>query len=79
MEIRIRNAAGVVLLLTGVPALAQEASALKATTPANCASCPPPPPPPSVVTPTDPTWFVAGFVVGLVLGIVVTKVFSKKQ
>lgn len=77
MEIRIRNAAGAVLLLTGVPVMAQEASALKATSPANCASCPPPPP--SVVTPTDPTWLVAAFVLGLVVGVVVTKVFGKKR
>jgi uncharacterized protein involved in exopolysaccharide biosynthesis len=77
MEVRVKNAAGVVLLLTGVSALAQETSALKATAPASCASCPPPPP--SVVIPPDPTWLIAGFVIGFVVGVVAAKAFFNKK
>lgn len=77
MEIRIRNATGTVLLFSGFPAVAQEAAAQKASTTANCASCP-------VVhaaaeIPSDPTWFIAGLATGLVLGFVAGKVFSNKK
>jgi hypothetical protein len=76
MELRIRNAAGAVMLLSGLPALAQETSALKASTVAGCASCPPNHP--NVATPSDPTWFIAGVIVGVGLGFLAAKVFGNK-
>lgn len=77
MEIRIKNAAGAVMLLSGVPVMAQEAAALKATTVAACASCPPAAA--AVPTPGDPTWFIAGVVVGAGLGFLAARVFGAKQ
>lgn len=77
MEIRIRNAAGAWMLLSGVPAIAQEATALKATTVAACASCPKTPN--SVTPPSDPTWFIAGVIVGAALGFVAAKVLGGKK
>lgn len=77
MELRIRNAAGAAMLLSGIPALAQETATLKATTVAGCASCPPNPP--NVITPSDPTWFVAGVIVGAGLGFLAAKVFGNKK
>jgi hypothetical protein len=73
METRIKNAAGAVMLLSGFPAVAQEAAALKATTCPPCPVC--------VVTPPDPisyalklsTVLVATLVVGIVLGFVAAK------
>ena len=71
MEIRLRNAAGAAMLLSGVPAVAQPASAVRATTVADCASCPPP----SLEVPGGPTtWFVAGFVAKLLLFLVAIEV-----
>jgi hypothetical protein len=78
MEIRIKSASGAVLLLSGLPAFAQESTA-KVSAPTSCASCPPPPPPAVVVIPPDPTWFVAGFVVGAALGFLAAKVFGAKR
>ncbi len=77
MELRIRSAAGAVMLLSGIPAFSQEAAALKASTVAACASCPPNSP--NVATPSDPTWFIAGVIVGVALGFLAAKVFSNKK
>ena len=41
MEIRIRNAAGALMLVSGLPAIAQNSALVRASTVANCASCPP--------------------------------------
>ena len=79
MELRIRNASGAVVLLSWVPAMAQETAA-KLVAPTNCASCPPAPlPPATVVIPPDPTWFIAGVVVGFGLGVIAAKVFGTKR
>ncbi|GEM_PF-4260365 len=77
MEIRIKNAAGAVMFLSGFPAMAQEAAALKATVVAACASCPPTAS--AVPTPGDPTWFIAGALVGAGLGYLAARVFGAKQ
>ena len=76
MDIRIKNAAGTVMLLSGLPALAQDAANLKATSPASCASCPPPS---GVIVPGDPTWFVAGAIVGAAVGYLAAKVLGGKK
>ncbi len=76
MEIRIKHAAGSVMLLSGLPAMAQDA-ALKATVATTCASCPPRNT--VVETPSDPTWFIAGVIVGAGLGFLAAKVFSSKK
>jgi hypothetical protein len=78
MEIRIKSASGAVMLLSGLPAFAQE-SAAKISAPTTCASCPPPSYPPAVVIPPDPTWFIAGVVVGAGLGFLAAKVFGAKR
>jgi hypothetical protein len=77
MEIRIKTVTGAVMLLSGVPAMAQEVAALKASTAAGCASCPPVPA--SIATPGDPTWFVAGLVTGLVVGFIAAKVLGANK
>jgi F0F1-type ATP synthase assembly protein I len=77
MELRIKNAAGVWMLVSGLPAMAQESAALKATAVSPCASCPKIP---EIVTPpSDPIWFVAGVIVGAALGFLAARVFSSKQ
>lgn len=76
MDIRIKNAAGTVMLLSGLPAFAQEAANLKAATAAICASCPPPA---GVIVPGDPTWFIAGVIVGAGLGFLAAKVLGGKK
>jgi hypothetical protein len=73
MQFRIRSASGALVLLSGLPAMAQEA----ALTTARCASCPPATP--AVSIPNDPTFLVAGFVIGLVVGIVAAKAFGNKK
>ena len=77
MELRIRSAAGAVMLLVGIPAFSQEAAALKASTVAACASCPPNYP--NVATPSDPTWFIAGVIVGAAVGFLAAKVLGGKR
>lgn len=76
MEIRIKNAAGAVMLLTALPSIAQE-SVSKLSPSTGCASCPPN----AAITapPGDPTWFIAGLVTGLVLGFVAGKVLGAKK
>ena len=78
MEIRIKNAAGAVLLLSGLPALAQDAAALKAAAVNACASCPKAP---DVITPPgDPTMLIAGaFILGVVVGVVAARAFGNKK
>jgi hypothetical protein len=70
MQLRVRNAAGTVMLLSGLPAFAQPSGQSSA------ASEPPPPTPPYLNVPSDPTWFVAGFVTGLVVGAIGAKVLG---
>lgn len=77
MEIRIKSVTGAVMLLSGLPAIAQEVTALKASTAAGCASCPPVPA--AIATPGDPTWFIAGVIVGAGLGFLAAKVFGNKK
>ncbi len=76
MNIRIKNASGVVMLLTGLPAFAQVAANLKASAAVICASCPPPV---DVKIPGDPTWFIAGVVVGVALGFLAARVLGGKK
>ena len=76
MDIRIKNAAGTVMLLSGLPAFAQDAATLKATAPVSCASCPPPA---AVTIPGDPTWFVAGAIVGAAVGFLAAKILGGKK
>lgn len=77
MNIRIKNAAGAAMLLSGLPAMAQDTATLKATVPANCASCPKPPG--IVVPPGDPTMLVAGaFILGVIVGFVIAKALGNK-
>jgi hypothetical protein len=77
MEIRIKNGAGAVMLLSGLPAMAQEVVTLKASTAAGCASCPPVSA--AVAIPGDPTWFIAGVIVGAGLGFLAAKVLGNKK
>jgi hypothetical protein len=73
METKIKSATGTVMLLSGLPAVAQEAAALKATTCPPCPVC--------VVTPPDPISFalklstvlVLTLVIGIVLGFAAAK------
>ena len=78
METRIKSATGAVLLLSGLPAMAQEASALKASPVNACASCPPTS---GVITPPgDPTMLVAGaFLLGVIVGFVIAKALGNKK
>lgn len=78
MEIRIKNAAGAVLLLSGLPVMAQEASALKASPVNACASCPKTP---GVITPPgDPTMLIVGaFILGVVVGVVIARAFGNRK
>lgn len=90
MEIRIKNAAGAVVFLSAVPAMAQQdaASIKSAPAAANCASCPPQSsclvvpggPVTWLVVPGGPvTWFSIGTVFGLVVGLVLAKLlFGRK-
>ena len=76
MDKRIKTATGAIVLVSGLPAIAQEAAALKATVPSYCASCP------KVVNPPgDPTFLIAGaFILGAIAGFAIAKVLgSKKQ
>lgn len=78
MNIRIRNAAGAAMLLSGLPAMAQDTATLKATVPANCASCPKTDG--IVVPPGDPTMLIAGaFIVGVLVGVVLARAFGNKK
>ena len=78
METRIKSATGAVLLLSGLPATAQEASALKAVPVNACASCPPTSG--AVTPPGDPTMLIAGaFIVGVLVGFVIAKTMGNKK
>ena len=78
METRIKSATGAVLLLSGLPAMAQEASALKASAVNACASCPPTSG--AVTPPGDPTFLIAGaFLLGVVVGVVLARAFGNKK
>lgn len=78
METRIKSAAGAVLFLSGLPAMAQETAALKASAVNACASCPPTS---GVITPPgDPTMLIAGaFIVGVLVGVVLARAFGNKK
>ena len=73
MNIRLKNAAGAIVVISGLPAFAQTSAVPPAST---ASTSPPPPPPPSIVAPGDPTWFVAGLFTGLVVGYVACKVLG---
>ena len=75
MDIKVRSAAGFIMVISGLPAFAQD----RPTLPASSASAPPPPPPSGIMSPGDPTWFVAGFVAGLVVGYVAGKVLGNDK
>lgn len=78
MVIRIKNAVGTVMLLSGLPVIAQNTAALKATVPANCASCPQTSG--IVVPPGDPTFLIAGaFILGAIVGFAVARVMGNKK
>jgi hypothetical protein len=78
MERKTKKVAGALMLLTGLPALAEEAAALKAVGAAACASCPPVP-----VCLQDPggpiIWFAAGAAFGFVLALLAAKFFGNKR
>lgn len=77
MELRIRNAAGAMMLLSGLPAMAQEA-ALKASAVSACASCPKVPG--SIIPPGDPTMLIVGaFILGVVVGIVIARAYGNRK
>lgn len=75
MEMKIKSAAGTVLFLSGIPAIAQEVAVQKAVT----STCPPCPV--CAVTPPDPISFalklstvlVLTLVIGIVLGFAAAK------
>lgn len=78
METRIKSATGAALLLSGLPAMAQETAALKASAVIACASCPPGSG--AVTPPGDPTMLIAGaFIVGVLVGVVLARAFGKKK
>ncbi|MEQ1682501.1 MAG: hypothetical protein ABL916_02545 [Burkholderiaceae bacterium] len=78
METRIKSATGAALLLSGLPAMAQETAALKASAVNACASCPPTSG--VVMPPGDPTMLIAGaFILGVVVGVVVARAFGNKK
>lgn len=81
MQLRIRNAAGVMMLVTGLPASAQqEAVATKVTPGVNCPPC-------TkvecvVVPPGEPTLLVAAiaiFTLGVIVGAVLAKMFGNQR
>ena len=76
MNIRIRSSAGSVMFLSWLPAIAQDAANTKVLATTAAASASSPPPSSAVITPSDPTWFIAGFVTGLVVGVVAARVFG---
>lgn len=70
MQVRVKTSSGAVVLLIGLPALAQPAShAGVGSIPASGAGD-------NVVHVGDPSWFIAGLVTGLVVGAVAGKVFG---
>lgn len=78
METRIKSAAGAVLLLSGLPTMAQETAALKASAVIACASCPPGSG--AVTPPGDPTMLIAGaFLLGVLVGVVVARAFGNRK
>jgi hypothetical protein len=77
MEFRTRSAAGTWMFLTTLPAFAQESTTAKASSTTGKTSCPPDCS--SLIIPSDPTWFVAGFIAGLAVGIVAAKAFGGKK
>lgn len=78
MELRIKSATGAVMLLSGIPAMAQEAAALKASPVNACASCPKVPN--TVIPPGDPTMLIAGaFILGVLVGVVAARAFGNRK
>ncbi|MEO8808046.1 MAG: hypothetical protein ABI433_18340 [Burkholderiaceae bacterium] len=75
MDNRIKTATGAFVLISGLPAVAQESTALKATVPAYCASCP------KVINPPgDPTFLIAGaFILGAIVGFAIAKALGNKK
>lgn len=63
------------ILLTGLPAIAQEVAALKASGVAACASCPA-----ALQAPPGPIiWFAVGTAFGFVLALVAVKFLAKSN
>lgn len=78
MKFKVKNAAGAVMLLSGLPAFAQEVAALKASGVSACASCPPVSG--AIIPPGDPTMLIAGaFIVGVLVGVVLARAFGNKK
>lgn len=77
MEIRIKNAAGALMLLSAVPAIAQESGAAKASAVVGCASCPPVEY--VVATPGGPTLLLAVFGIGILVGAGLAKLLGTKK
>lgn len=79
MEIRVKNAAGTVMLLAGLPAMAQEAVANKAASSVGYPTCPKIEC--SVVTPPGPDVLFAlvAFGIGVVVGAALAKVLGGKK
>jgi hypothetical protein len=77
MQMRIKNAAGLVVVVTGLPSLAQDASAGKAASSVGYAACPKEC---VVVTPPGPDFLIAfaAFGIGLVAGAALVKVLGSK-
>jgi hypothetical protein len=77
-KIDMKPAVRWLILLSSVPAMAQDA-AVRVIGATNCASCPPPAGTNQTTIPGDPTWFIAGMGVGLLLGIIGTWVFDLRK
>ena len=72
--IRIRSAAGAIVLLSGLPAVAQKPPAAAAS----AASASPTPNQPSVITPSDPTLFVILAAAVVLVGYVAVKARGRR-
>lgn len=78
METRIKNTVGSLMLLCGMPAIAQELAAAKASAVAACASCP------SldvVITPQGPSALIVlgAFGLGALFGVALAKLLGSKR
>ncbi len=79
MKIRVKNAAGAMVFLSGLPAIGQEATASKTTSVIGYPNCPKIEC--SVVTPPGPDYLVAlaAFGIGVVVGAALAKVLGGKK
>lgn len=75
MEFRTKKIFSSVILLTGLPAIAQEVTALKAIGVAACASCPE-----GLQAPPGPIiWFAIGTAFGFALALIAFKVLAMRK